>query len=74
MKLFLIIYWSFYQDGSGGCDGCLHWEGVGTKFNIGELEGKNSLPNLSGTNNNGLDTIVETLEEIYKNPIYRNKK
>ena len=65
---------SFYQDGSGGCDGCLNWEGVGTKFQISELEGKNQLPNLSGTNNNGLDKIVEYLEEIYKNPMYRNKQ
>ena len=65
---------SFYQDGSGGCDGCLNWEGVGTKFPISELEGKNQLPNLSGTNNNGLDKIVEYLEEIYKNPMYRNKQ
>ena len=64
----------FYQDGSGGCDGCLNWEGVGTKFQISELEGKNQLPNLSGTNNNGLDKIVEYLEEIYKNPMYRNKQ
>ena len=64
----------FYQDGSGGCDGCLNWEGVGTKFQISELEGKNQLPNLSGTNNNGLNKIVEYLEEIYKNPMYRNKQ
>ena len=64
----------FYQDGSGGCDGCLNWEGVGTKFQISELEGKNQLPNLSGTNNNGLDKIVEYLEEIYKNPMFRSTK
>ena len=63
-----------YADGTGGCDGCLNWEGMGHKFNIQETEGKRQLPNLKETNNNGLQGIVEYLEEIYKNPMYRNKQ
>ena len=67
----------FYQDGTGGCDGCLNWEGVGHRFSIAqiqELQGKNQLPNLRETNNNGLGETVEFLEEIYKNPLYREKQ
>ena len=60
---------SFYQDGTGGCDGCLNWEGVGQYYDVNNLSGKRQLPNLGPTNNNGLGETVEYLEKIYKNPI-----
>ena len=47
---------------------------MGHKFNIQETEGKRQLPNLKETNNNGLQGIVEYLEEIYKNPMFRSTK
>ena len=59
----------FHQDGTGGCDGCLNWEGVGQSFDTSNLSGKQELPNLGPTNNNGLGPTVEELEKIYKNPI-----
>ena len=74
IRIILFICLFSYQDGSGGCDGCLNWEGMGHKFNIQETEGKRQLPNLKETNNNGLQGIVEYLEEIYKNPMFRSTK
>ena len=61
------------QDGTGGCDGCLNWKGVGTRFSqaeIQELQGKRQLPNLGATDNNGLKGTVEMLEKIYKDASY----
>ena len=54
-----------YQDGTGGCDGCLNWEGVFFKFKGG---GKFKFPNVGETNNNGLGFTVELLEGIYTDP------
>ena len=54
----------FYQDGTGGCDGCLNWEGVGFRYDL-NVEGQ--YPNLGPTDNNGLGETVEILEKIYKN-------
>ena len=54
-----------YTDGSGGCDGCLNWEGVGvwiTDFK------KRRLPDVNATNNNGLRHSVEVLEALYTLP------
>ena len=52
-----------YKDGSGGCDGCLNWEGVGQKFE--EAPGSYMYENVGETNNNGLGYTVEILEGIY---------
>lgn len=52
-----------YQDGSGGCDGCLDWTGMD------EAHGFNGCPSNVGTNEKGgnrrLDVIVEKLEVLY---------
>ena len=53
-----------YQDGSGGCNGCLNWDGVGTRFT--ETYFGFSQPNVSQTNNNGLGDTVDVLERIYE--------
>ena len=55
-----------YQDGTGGCDGCLNWEGVGFRFKDSPNTFK--YPNVGETNNNGLDLTVEVLEGIYTDP------
>ena len=57
----------YLQDGTGGSDGCLNWEGVGYRYDTDSLSGQNSLPNFGPTNNNGLGETVRYLEMIYKN-------
>jgi len=52
-----------YKDGSGGCDGCLNWEGVGVRFEAGNNNFE--FENVGETNNNGLGYTVEVLEHIY---------
>ena len=55
-----------YTDGSGGCDGCLSWHGMGVE--MPNPNNKNHLykfPPLNETDNNGLDKIAEKLELIY---------
>ncbi len=52
-----------YTDGSGGCDGCLNWEGVGAKIDNTKYGLSN--PPVDKTNNNGLKDIVEDLEKLY---------
>merc|ERR1711884_478957 len=52
-----------YTDGTGGCDGCLNFSGVGERFPL-NLHTKD-LPDQFKTNNNGLDKAVSKLEEIY---------
>ena len=64
LKLFLKMQHVFRQDGTGGCDGCLNWEGVGFRYDL-NVEGQ--YPNLGPTDNNGLGETVEILEKIYKN-------
>ena len=54
-----------YKDGSGGCDGCLNWEGVGVRF--GDGTNKFKFEDVGETNNNGLRYTVEVLEHIYTN-------
>ena len=53
-----------YQDGSGGCNGCLNWDGVGKR--VQEKFFQFHLPNATNTNNNGLGYTVELLERIYE--------
>ena len=55
-----------YQDGTGGCDGCLNWQGVGFRFKDSPNEFK--YPNVGETNNNCLGFTVELLEGIYTDP------
>ena len=57
-----------YKDGSGGCDGCLNWEGVGVRFD--DAPGQFKYANVGETNNNGLRYTVEVLEAIYTDPEY----
>ena len=52
-----------YKDGSGGCDGCLNWDGVGFRFE--DAPNKFKYENVGETNNNGLKFTVEVLEAIY---------
>ena len=60
-----------YDDGTGGCDGCLNWEGVG----VSNPDATNtfSLPNVGQTNNNGLGFTVEVLEGIYTRPEFPSR-
>lgn len=56
-----------YQDGSGGCDGCLHWDGVGNRWSRNDLT-KYKLDDaiaLDGGHNNGLQPTVQVLEGVY---------
>ncbi len=55
-----------YQDGSGGCDGCLNWDGVGHRFDDGTNKFK--FENVGATNNNGLGKTVQVLEALYTYP------
>ena len=54
-----------YADGSGGCDGCMNWEGVGVRFTNPK---KWEYQNVGKTNNNGLEWTVDVLEHVYTNP------
>ena len=57
-----------YTDGSGGCDGCLNWHGVGTKFD--DAPNQNKYADIKETDNNGLRHTVEVLEAIYTVPSF----
>ena len=52
-----------YTDGTGGCDGCLNWEGVGSRFP--DLTNTFQGENVKYSNNNGMEFAVELLEAIY---------
>jgi len=59
-----------YSDGSGGCDGCLNWEGMGFRFKNFMYTEDDELPLYAHepkekTNNNDLSRIVYYLEKIY---------
>lgn len=55
-----------YTDGTGGCDGCLDWTGVGDDHpNIFNDADTYAFQPANATTNNGLDSIVEVLELIY---------
>lgn len=61
-----------YSDLSGGCDGCLHWDGMGARFGEGtefpRFQQKTFKAKSGVTHNNGLGPVVELLEWIYKDP------
>ena len=57
-----------YTDGQGGCDGCLNWHGVGTRFSVDDLKYQFLEEDITETNNNGLEYTVAVLEELYTNP------
>ena len=57
-----------YSDGTGGCDGCLNWKGVGTRLDSRKGHFKFYYDNVTSTNNNGLGKTVEVLERIYTDP------
>ena len=69
-----------YADGTGGCDGCLNWHGVGHRYgqdpkkasNRGvvsrRLENKFGEEDLTETNNNGLEYVAAILERLYTDP------
>ena len=63
-----------YADGTGGCDGCLMWTSVGSRFERDTL-GIYSI-NASVTddgNSNGLSATVGVLEAIYTNAAFPSK-
>ena len=53
-----------YKDGTGGCDGCLNWKGVGKRYNANLKDFR--YDNVVFGDNNGLEQYVEFLEKIYK--------
>jgi len=65
-----------YEDGTGGCDGCLNWQGMGFRYRnfrmLGEELEAYTVPKwyyskeeaLHG-GNNGLSRMVEALEKLY---------
>ena len=59
-----------YTDGTGGCDGCLNWHGMGTPppspFPSMAKKGlycEHQFPKVNQTDNNGLDRLVFFLEK-----------
>ena len=61
-----------YIDGTGGCDGCLNWEGVGFRRN--NEKDSFSDPDVLLSDNNGLAQVVEVLEELYTSSKYLAKE
>ena len=59
-----------YADGGGGCDGCLNWAGVGSRFSVDALKYQFLEDDVTETNNNGLEYTVAVLEELYTNPAF----
>ena len=55
-----------YTDGSGGCDGCLNWKGVGAPVPNNNAKNEQfTWEPLNLADNNGLGDMVEALEKIY---------
>ena len=56
-----------YVDESGGCDGCLNWEGMNTRFPSDQksIKFKYNYNDITKGNNNGLEYTVALLEMIY---------
>ena len=52
-----------YSDGTGGCDGCLDWKGVGKYYE--DAPGEQLYEDVRLTDNNGLRPTVEVLEAVY---------
>ena len=70
-------YYDRYTDGSGGCDGCLNWHNVGWKFGRNGdaaaqwFENPEDLyEDLTVSDNNGLEYVVQVLEAVYTDPKY----
>ena len=66
---------SRYEDGSGGCDGCLNWEGVGYQAVRALANIKNKKPELyrsfpisRKTTNNKLQLAARSLELMFTVP------
>lgn len=53
-----------YTDGSGGCDGCINWSGMGLRYAKADLE-SGTLGAGGDNHNNGLRFTVEVLEAVY---------
>jgi len=63
-----------YIDGTGGCDGCLEWEGVGFQYKKEDLFiGKFKANTVGDGHNNGLGPTVEVLEAIYTDPDFPSR-
>ena len=57
-----------FSDGTGGCDGCLNWKGMGAEVpNVFDEAEYYTWTPANKTDNNRLGDIVETLEKIYTN-------
>ena len=58
-----------YQDGTGGCNGCLNSENMGLDRRHNCTKGKDNtmLPNAVKTDNSGLELTADILEEIFTN-------
>ena len=55
-----------YTDGSGGCDGCINWKGVGKSGpSPHDTNDFYKTEPFEKTDNNGMDQIAEKLELIY---------
>mmetsp|Transcript_72286 Transcript_72286/g.156956 ORF Transcript_72286/g.156956 Transcript_72286/m.156956 type:complete len:575 (+) Transcript_72286:62-1786(+) len=51
-----------YEDGSGGCDGCLSFSNMFYRYDEAE---RMSMPDVTVTDNNNLAFVADILEEIY---------
>ena len=58
-----------YADGTGGCDGCLNYQGV--KVNHLPIEDfAKAKADIKSTDNNGLSWVVQELEKVYRDVSY----
>ena len=57
-----------YTDGTGGCDGCLNWEGVDIRYQPKKYF--KLMKNVDEADNNGLGDIVRSLERLYRDTNY----
>ena len=55
-----------YEDGTGGCDGCLNWKGMNAPLRNVFTGKKYSFEPIKKTSNQLLDRTAEQLEKIYK--------
>ena len=53
-----------YDDGTGGCDGCLNWSGMGIRYD--GANNKRTYADVGLTDNNGLRHTVEIHEAMYQ--------
>lgn len=58
-----------YKDGTGGCDGCLNWDKMGTNA-PSPSTCQHQYEKVNKTDNNGLDRLVIFLEKIYSSTDY----